>query len=101
MNTEYPSDLTDGQWELLQPLLPLPKPVGRPPLCRRWVVNAILYVARTGCQWRQLPKDFPKWQSVDTVFWRWRESGLWQQIHDRLREQVRRAEGKEPTPSVA
>ncbi len=101
MSSQYPSDVTDEQWEVLQPLLPTPKPVGRPPLDRRQVVNGILYVVRTGCQWRQLPRDFPKWKSVYTVFRRWRISGQWQQIHDRLREQVRDSVGKQPTPSVA
>lgn len=101
MDRQYPSDLTDRQWEILQPLIPAPQPVGRKPLDRRWVINAILYVNRTGCQWRQLPHDFPRWQSTYTVFWRWRQSGVWQQIHDRLREDVRREVGKQPTPSVA
>lgn len=101
MSSQYPSDVTEEQWEVLQPLLPAPKPVGRPPLDRRRVVNAILYLTRTGCQWRQLPSDFPKWSSVYTVYRRWRISGLWQQIHDRLREQVRESVGKQATPSVA
>ena len=101
MNGQYPSDVTDDQWEVLQPMLPAPKPVGRPPLDRRQVVNAVLYLVRTGCQWRQLPSEFPRWKSVYTVYRRWRISGLWQQIHDRLREQVRESVGKLPTPSVA
>ena len=59
-------------------------------VCRRQVVNAILYVNRTGCQWRQLPRDFPKWRTVYDLFWHWQLWGLWQEIHDKLRERVRR-----------
>jgi putative transposase len=101
MCANYPSDLTDEQWQILRPLLPKSNRRGRPPLDRREVINAILYVVRTGCQWRQLPLDFPKWNSVYTIFWRWRKAGLWQQIHDTLRRRVRRAAGKKSTPSVA
>jgi len=101
MERQYSSDLKDQQWQILQPLLPVPKPVGRPPLDRRLVINAILYLNGTGCPWRQLPHDFPNWKSVFTVFWRWRGSGLWQEIHDALREGVRQAAGKQPTLSVA
>jgi putative transposase len=96
----YLSDLTDGQWQIIRKLLPRRSATGRRPLDRRTVINAILYVLRTGCQWRQLPHDFPKWKSVYTVFWRWRKAGVWAQIHDALRRQVRRAAGKKPTPSV-
>ena len=99
---EYPSDLTNEQWQLIRPLLPPPSRVGRPrEVCRRQVVNAILYVNRTGCQWRQLPRDFPKWRTVYDLFWHWRLHGVWQAIHDTLRERLRRAEGRKPTPSAA
>lgn len=64
------------------------------------MINAILYVNRTGCQWRALPHDFPKWKSVYTVFWRWREAGVWEQIHDALRERVRQHHGKKKTPTA-
>jgi putative transposase len=101
MCQQYPSDLTDRQWQILSQVLPPPSKVGRRPLDRRQVLNAIFYVVRTGCQWRQLPRDFPKWKSVYTIFWRWRRSGLWQQIHDALRRQVRCAAGKEAEPSTA
>lgn len=100
MCAHYSSDLTDGQWQLLRPLVPKAARRGRPPIDRRRILDAILYVVRTGCQWRQLPHDFPKWKSVYNVFWRWRRVGRWQQIHDRLREQVRRAAGKRRTPSA-
>jgi putative transposase len=101
MSQDYPSDLTDGQWQLLRPLLPKAAKRGRPPWDRRVILNAILYVVRTGCQWRQLPHDFPNWKTVYNVFWQWRQSGLWQRIHDHLRGQVRRAAGKKSTPTAA
>jgi len=99
---KYPSDLTDEQWQLIEPLLPPPSRVGRPrQICRRQIMNAILYVNRTGCQWRQLPSDFPKWRTVYHLFWLWQVWDLWQEIHDALRQQLRRAEGRKPTPSAA
>jgi putative transposase len=101
MRSEYPSDLTDEQWQAIQNLLPRQAKVGRRPLCRRWVVNAILYLNRTGCQWRSLPHDFPNWKTVYTVFWRWRRDGVWNRIHEALCRKVRQQTGKKPTPSVA
>jgi putative transposase len=99
--TNYPSDVTDEQWQIISKLLPPRKKRGRPPLDRREIINAIFYVNRTGCQWRALPHDFPKWKTVYTVFWRWRKEGLWQKINDALRERVRVAAGKKPTPTAA
>lgn len=97
----YPSDLTDAQWKLIQRLLPPPAGRGRPrELDRREVVDAILYVNRTGCQWRALPHDFPHWKSVYNIFWQWRNDGTWEEIHDALREQVRQAEGKKKEPTA-
>ena len=77
--------------------------MGRPRTVNiREVVNAILYVVKTGCQWRALPGDFPHWKTVHTYFLRWRNSGKWQEIHDALREKVLINEGREPTtPSAA
>jgi transposase len=98
----YPSDLTDGQWEELQRALPKPKKAGRPPKYpRREIWNAIFYQARTGCQWRALPHDFPPWEDVWEHFRRWRKSGLIQTAHDALRREVRRQDGREETPSAA
>jgi putative transposase len=97
----YASDLTDRQWQIIQKLLPSPSPRGRRPICRRRVINAVLYVARTGCQWRMLPASFPNWSTVYGIFWRWRNDGLWQKIHDTLRERARRQAGKKATPTVA
>lgn len=98
---QYPSDLNDSQWQIVEKLLLKPSRRGRKPLDRREVLNAIFYVNRTGCQWRPLPHDFPNWKSVYTVFWRWRKAGLWQQIHDALREQVRTQAGKKKSPTAA
>ena len=75
----YPTDLTDAQWEMIDGLLPPPASRGRPrEVSRRDVVNAVLYVNRTGCQWRALPHDFPHWKTVYNIFWEWRTSGVWQ-----------------------
>ena len=101
MTQQYPSDLTDGQWQKLKRLLPQPAKRGRKPLDRRIVINAILYLNRTGCQWRLLPRDFPNWKSVYTVFWRWRRDGIWQAVHDQLRKTARKLAGKKPTPTAA
>jgi putative transposase len=101
MSAQYPSDLTDGQWQVLRGLLPQQAKRGRRPICRRLILNAIMYVNRTGCQWRALPHDFPKWKTVYTIYWRWRRDGIWQRIHEALCRQVRKHSGKKPTPSVA
>ena len=101
MSANYPSDLTDGQWQVLRALLPPPSKRGRPQIDRRAIIDAILYVVRTGCQWRQLPLDFPKWKTVYTVFRRWRKAGLWERLHDTLRRRLRQATGKKRTPSAA
>src|SRR6476661_3612469 len=98
---QYPSDVTDEQWRILVKLLPPPKGRGRKPIDRRCVLNAILYVVRSGCQWRMLPSNFPCWSTVYGIFWKWRRNGVWQGIHDALRERVRRAAGKKATPSAA
>ncbi len=89
----YPSDLTDEQWELIEPLVPAVKPGGRPEVHpKREVVNAILYLVRTGCAWRMLPKDFPPWQTVYWYYAAWRDDGTVERVHDALRDQVRRRE---------
>ena len=97
----YPSDLTDAQWARLAPLLPSAKPGGRPrTVDLREVVNGIVYRLREGCTWRALPHDLPPWGTVHTYFRTWRRDGTWQRVHDALREQVRVAAGREPTPSA-
>jgi putative transposase len=98
----YPSDLTDEQWALLEPLIPPAKSGGRPrSVDMREVLNAIFYVDRTGCQWRALPHDFAPWSTVWTYFRTWRNDGTWERIHTALREQRRVKQGREPTPSAA
>lgn len=98
---KYPSDLTDEQWRIIERLLPKPARRGRKPIDRRRIINAVLYVVRSGCQWRMLPWDFPNWSTVYGIFRKWRLAGLWQQIHDALREQVRCSAGKKPAPTAA
>lgn len=98
----YPSDLSDQEWALLEPLLPPAKPGGHPRTTDlREVLNALFYLDRTGCQWRALPKDFPPWSTVWTYFRQWRNDGTWERLHTALREQVRVKGGREPTPSAA
>ena len=100
--TLYPSDLTDDQWRLVEPMIPPAKPGGRPREAQmREVVDGILYLNRTGCQWRAIPNDLPKASTVRHYFDRFRGDGTWEKAHDTLREQVRRAAGREPTPSAA
>ena len=98
----YPSDLTDAQWEILEPLVPpvLPGPQ-EAEYTRREIVNAILYINRSGCQWRMLPHDLPPWESVSGYFYRWRKDGTWQTIHDALRRRVREREKRSPEPTAA
>ena len=98
----YSTDLTEAQWQLIAPLLPAAKPGGRPrTVDLREVVNAILYLLRTGCQWRLLPHDLPCWGTVHYYYWRWRREGVWQRVHDTLRDQLRQHEGREISPSAA
>src|SRR5271154_6831061 len=88
----YPSDLTDEQWAVVEPLIPV-YPGGRPRVTNlREVLNAIFYILRTGCQWRFLPKDFPPKSTVWGYFDQWRRNGTFETIHDRLRRKVRSEE---------
>lgn len=97
----YASDLSDGEWELIASLLPGPKPVGRPRLANlREVVNAILYMASTGCQWRMLPKDFPPFTTVQNYFYAWRDAGVLRAINNTLVMDARELEGREASPSA-
>ena len=98
----YPSDLTDDEWNLIKPLIPKPKKGGRPiKHSRRRILNAIFYLNRSGCQWRMLPKDFPPKSTVFEYFATWRKSGLWEGLNHRLRQKVRVAEGRKPSPTAA
>jgi putative transposase len=97
----YPTDLTDRQWAILAPLMPPAKPGGRPRrVDMRQVVNAIIYIDRTGCQWRMLPREYPKRQTVYWYFTRWQDDGTWERITDALRQAVRRTAGRHPDPSA-
>lgn len=98
----YPTDLSDAQWAILERLIPSAKPGGRPrTVDMREVLNGINYLLRSGGAWRMLPHDLPPWGTVHYYLWRWQRDGTWQQIHDALRGQVRRAAGKEESPSAA
>jgi transposase len=100
----YPSDLTEAQWLRLEPLLEALRVKrhggGRPRKYElRLIVDAMLYVVKTGCQWRQMPTNFPPWQSVYQQFRLWRDSGTWERVSKALREQGRRAKGRNATPA--
>jgi putative transposase len=99
----YPTDLSDDEWRILEPLVPDAKPGGRPRAHKtRELLNAIFYVLRGGCAWRLLPHDFYlPWQTAYHYFRAWRMDGTWEQIHAVLRERLRRLAGREPNPSAA
>ena len=98
-HNRYPSDLTDAQWELIEPLVPAPRSGGRPAVqSGRRVVDAILYVNRTGCAWRQLPHNFPPWPMVFWYHQQWREDGVVDRLHDALRH---RADASDRDPMTA
>lgn len=98
----YSTDLTDAQWQLLEPLLPAAKKGGRPAkYTRRELINALLYLTKNGCTWRNLPHDLPPWSLVHYHFWHWKQDGTWLKMHERLREKVRTQSGREAQPSAA
>jgi putative transposase len=98
----YPSDLTDEQWALLEPLIPPARPGGRPRKTdMRDVVDALFYLTREGCTWRALPHDFPPWKTVHNYFTAWTRDGTWDRLNTTLREQVRRAAGRQRSPRTA
>jgi putative transposase len=98
----YPSDITDAQWAILEPLLPPALPGGRPrEVNLREVVHALCYRNREGCSWRALPHDFPPWKTVYNYGHRWQGDGIWDRLVTILREQVRVRAGREPTPGIA
>ena len=97
----YASDLTDAEWALIEPYMPAVKPLGRPrETVLRAVLDGILYIARTGCQWRMLPKDFPPFTTVQGYFYDWRDNGLFEQINFELLLQAREAAGREASPTA-
>jgi len=98
----YPSDTSDAQWKAVQPLIPPAQLGGRPrDVEMRWIINGILYIVRGGGSWRMLPTEYDPWPTVYGYFRKFQREGVWQQIHDRLREKVRRKAGKKSTPSAA
>ena len=98
----YPSDLTDEQWAILAPLIPPAPKNGRPREAdMREVMNAILYLLRTGCPWRHLPHDLPRYRTVFYYFTKWRKCGVWKKIHDKLHERVRELKQRQANPTAA
>lgn len=94
----YPSDLTDEQWAILEPLIPASIAGGHPRhVNMREVLNAIFYILCGGCNWRMMPHDFPAWKTVYHYFRQWRLNGVWQQMNQVLREKVRHRAKREPT----
>src|SRR5438067_2670202 len=97
----FASDTTDAEWALLKPLMPEPAGIGRPRTTDlRAVINAILYLLWTGCQWRALPHEFPPRSTVQGYFYRWRDDGTWQRINARLVARARQKQGRTLTPSA-
>jgi len=102
MRKRYPTDLSDQEWEVLGPLVPPVKSGGRPAdYTRREILDAILYVLRSGCQWRMLPHDLPYWKTVYTYYRDWRLDGSWERIHNVLRKELREEEGRHVEASAA
>jgi len=102
MKTLYPSDLTDAQWAIIARLIPPAKAGGCPRKTdMRALINGILYVNRTGCSWRMLPKDFPPWSTVHWYYRQFRLTGVWDRIHEVLRDRVRKQLGRRVSPSAA
>ena len=100
MRKPYPTDLTDEQWVIVKPLIPVNR-VGRPrQVDMREVLNAIFYLNRSGCQWDMLPHDLPIKSTVFDHFSQWKSDGTWQTILDAMRQQVRVADGRDPNPSA-
>jgi len=97
----YASDTTDAEWALIEPNLPPPARCGRKRrTCLRATVNAIFYIAQSGCQWRMLPKEFPPFTTVQRYFYGWRDNGTWKAINHTLLMAVREAAGREASPTA-
>src|SRR5689334_14218731 len=100
----YPTDLTDAQWTLLLGLLPARKwhvgGRGRPPCDLRQVLNGIFSLLKTGCQWRMIPREFGKWNTIYAYFKGWRETGVWGTLMEAMRQRERRRQGRQAEPSA-
>jgi putative transposase len=102
MRKAYQSDLSDAEWSCLEPHLPAPEANGRPRLhSPRKILDAILYVLKSGCAWRLLPHDFPPWKTVYHYFRSWRLDGTWEKMHLALRKRMRVRLERDPQPSAA
>ncbi len=98
----YPTDLSDKQWKLLESMLPPPERFGRKrAVDLRGIFNALCYLSRSGCQWRMLPREYPKWQTVYYYFRLWREAQWFIALNDKLRQKIRLLSGKQQNPSAA
>jgi len=98
----YPTDVTDDEWALIEPLLPKPQRRGpKPNVNLREILNAILYLLHEGCQWRALPNDLPPWQTVSSYFRKWQRKGIWTQVNNTLRTRLREAQGRQQSPSAS
>src|SRR5262249_3520998 len=103
MNTRrvYSTDLPDAEWRRLEPLVPAPKPGGRPATdARREFVHALFSLLRTGCSWRVLPHDLPPWRIVFYYFGQWRKAGIWEKLQDTVRGELRQAAGRQRQASA-
>lgn len=100
-NVKYGSNLTDGRWEYLKPMLPRPAKRGRPPTKLRQVIDAIFYVVKRGIPRRYLPADLPPWQTVCGIFRRWQRDFFWAALNNALRILVRKDQGRLGQPTAA
>ena len=96
--TGYPSDLTDTQWEKIEPFFPNGN---KSEIHKRSLVEAVLYLVNNGCKWRALPHDYPKWSAVKSFYYRAVKSGLWEKIMDYLVQEIRKKDGRNETPSYS
>jgi putative transposase len=101
MRKRYPTELSDAEWNYIEPHLPAPKGYGRPRThSLRGILNAVFYLPKSGCQWRLLPHDFPRWPTVYHYFRTWRIDGTWERLNRALRERLRARSRRDPQPSA-
>lgn len=99
-NHHYPSDLSNEQWAVLEPLLELASDEPARTYAVRDIMDAVFYLNRTGCAWRYLPSDLPPWQNVQYYFYKWSNDGTWERVNAALRKLVRVASGRKPEPTA-
>jgi putative transposase len=101
MRKPYPTDLSDAEWKYIEPHVPPPQGHGRPRIhSPREILDAIFYVLKSGCQWRLLPHDFPRWPTVYWYFRKWRIDGTWERVNRAIRERLRVRLKRDPQPSA-